>query len=344
MPDNSDLDEWADYIEIRCLLNPDNIFTLDAVIDDVHDAEVAGDNVMDQWLDEDEESLEEDDLLPKIPPEIYEVEIPNYKPFHSQREEKEITKLREAFRRLESRSRYLEDSYPFEIESGKILKVKTSLLDDAQKTYVLLLISSNLRLATPSGITRIGNLFEKVCGPFFKLFLPSQGEYHHFGAGAEGKAIFKGPLSQKLAKLCEIFQTRPSQQAEKGAVSQTSGDGGLDWIGFQKFKDRPWYIPVFFAQCACGKNYLDKQFEAGRAKWEILIDLPFPTFSFLFTPRCHRNEENELSRPEKIINELVMIDRFRLMEVLKWEKTLALNSVGAYQEVLNEFYEKVDSI
>lgn len=324
-PRNNDINAWADFVEISCLVNPDGIYTLDALNDETGDAHEAGEDIV--W---DDDTSEISDLIPN---DEYE-NAPSDSDENRKREHFERS-LRHAFARLEARVLHFGDSYPFTLIESRILQ-KISPITTSNRFYISLLLSANLRLATPSIISRVGNMFEKLCGPFFQMLIPPNSVCHHFGAAGNG--LFTGGLRQKIDTFCDVLETKKAVDAEQVDLPN-SGDGGLDWIAFRKFSDISWRGPVFFAQCACGADWQEKQDEASRQRWESIVQLPFPTMTFMFTPRVPRADDNKFENPTSIHRELVFVDRPRIMELaqISDEDETALSDL--YTPILQEFFD-----
>lgn len=285
---------------------------------------------MDEFLAEEEEG----DLLPEMGAEPFAYLVSSVS--DAQKTDRSESKLRTVFDHLEARAKSFGDAYPFKVEHGRVLKAYSDL-NPIHQLYVSLLVSSNLRLATSSGVARIGNLFEKICGPYFKMLIPPESECHHFGAAAGSGELFAGGLAQKVETLCSVLETRKSLRATESALP-TSGDGGLDWIAYRKFSenDLAWNIPTFFAQCACGQNWTEKQDEASREVWETLIDLPFPSTTFLFTPRSPRSENNRFEQAYNVQNKIVLVDRHRFLALGQKNDAAVQDALSLFRPIHDE--------
>lgn len=325
-PKVTDINAWADFVEIRCLMHPDGFYTLDALIDEALDAQEAGEE-----LELDSPSTADAGLLPN---DEYEDTPSNLE--ETRKRERLESKLRQAFTRIEARVLHFGGSYPFHLIEGRILQ-KHSPLNASHRLYISLLLSANLRLATPSVISRVGNMFERLCGPFFQMLIPPNSECHHFGAGADNEGRFSGGLKQKIETLCNLLETQKTVESEQALP--TSGDGGLDWIAFYKFTDTPWRIPVFFAQCACGIDWEEKQDEASRLRWDSYMQLTFPIMTTMFTPRIPRADDNKIEKYTAIHRELVFVDRPRILELAQIPDEDENSLSALYTPILQEFFD-----
>lgn len=336
-PDGLDTNEWADFVEISCLSQPDQIFTLDASVDEKEDANLG--EAFEKETEDSSSGIISEENLPDLFPADTKEEYENLSSnaFDAPKRDRLIQRIRNAFEQIQSRSNVYGEAYPFKIEKGTIITTRKNL-NQIHHLYIILLLAANLRLTTKSGTAKIGNLFEWLCGPFFRALIPIKSECHHFGAAANSEGLFSGGLNQKIDKLCEVLNISKDLRAEN---LPASGDGGLDWIAYRKFNDLSWNVPVFFAQCACGGDWVNKQEEASEAQWESRIVVQFPIMVFLFTPRNLRTNSNDFHKPENIRKEIVLIDRYRLIEMAGYFDGKSMEeALNLFAPVSSEFKQK----
>ena len=121
------------------------------------------------------------------------------------------------------------------------------------------------------------------------------------------------------------------------------GDGGLDWVGVFNFPDNQFSQPTFFGQCACGSDWIEKQFDAHSSKWQNYIQFGNGYLTYHFIPRSFRDESLNWQNPLEI-NDVVLIDRYRLINLLKAETNLPDLILSAYDSFLAEVNQnKIDS-
>ncbi len=329
----SDPNLWADHIELLCLLQNDSGLSAQDVIDRVLDENSNEPKAAAKELLEEDEFDEMESSFQNSGMDSEEVE-------DESRDEPAIkdkiaSKISELFSLLSSRATHFSDAYPFIVVRNNI-KPKSNL-DALQNLYLILLVSSLLKLATKNGVNVLGHQFEFLCGPVFKKLLPPHSASHFFGAGGSKlKSPFKGTFYDKILKLCEALHLHPRTNfTEESAGHHNVGDGGLDWVGFYNFKDNKSFQPIFFGQCACGSNWIDKEFDAHASKWSKLIQFECRYLTYHFIPRSYRDESLGWYNSTKIYDNIILIDRYRLISLIDKEEDLA-DIIEHYKALINE--------
>ncbi len=335
-PDSSaDINHWADVIEFYCLLSRDGVITIADVVDRIIDARggdvsAAAEDVLEiEDLEELEHSLAVDgdeDLSTSTD--------------GAKRDEIE-SRVKGYFEFLQSRAILYANSYPFQIDGGRIFVKKVT--SSEIYLYVALLVSSLLLFVEKKWVHSLGHKFEHLCGPAFETLLPTGAHAHLFGAGANNGGIFNGTFFQKVAKLAELLNLNTKPKFNKDAVSPHNvGDGGLDWVGFYDFKDTESFLPIFFGQCACGEDWVTKQFDAHPDKWKNYIDFENSYLSYHFIPRSIRSQLGKWADPLDLYN-VVIIDRLRLIKLLQNRRSLADELLTIYIDLFERLdIEKID--
>jgi len=316
---HSDRNEWLDHFELLCCISQEGSVSSHDVCDRLLD-ENDNDPVDAARTIGNEEDFPESLANHTQPEDLLEDEILNadvYGPLLSDR----ITgKINAYFEDFKCRDRAYGEDYPFVVEDNAIrLKNELNNLSQNQKLYVILLCSSVLRLASRSGTNKLGHYFEALCGPAFKRLLPPDSNCHFTGSGATDmcEEQIRGSFFARITKLCEILHLAPAANfTRESAGKQNTGDGGIDWVGFFEFADGQYSQPLFFGQCACGHDWIDKQFDTHPAKWKNYIQFCNTYLTYHFIPRHFREEslnwQNGLN-----IYDVVLIDRYRLINLLK---------------------------
>ena len=161
---NSDPNHWADHIEFLCFLSQEAYASEQQIVDRILDENSNDANTAIHNIAEEDEIIELLDELTNTTP-IAEDEIIDDSQNNSALNDKISSKVRIIFDLLQSRQKHYGDDYPFFVTKNEILLRDN--LSATHKTYIILLCSSLLRLATKSGVNKIGHLFEQLCGPVF---------------------------------------------------------------------------------------------------------------------------------------------------------------------------------
>jgi len=338
---NSDPNHWADHIEFLCLLSQEAYASEQQIVDRILDENSNDANTAIHDIAEEDEIVELlDDLINTTP--IAEDEIIDDSQNNSALNDKISSKVSSIFELLQSRQKHYGDDYPFFVTKNEIhLRDHLSAI---HKTYIILLCSSLLRLATKSGINKIGHLFERLCGPVFSQLLPASSEAHFFGSGGSEDSLFKGRFYDKVVKLCDrLHVTQRTNFTIENAGVHNVGDGGLDWVGVFNFLDNQSSQPVFFGQCACGtSDWIDKEFDAHKSKWDKYIQFDNGYLTYHFIPRNYRDNSLLWFNPLDIYD-VVLIDRYRILELLKKTDNLE-EIISIYTPLFEEINQnKIDA-
>ncbi|MCU0326390.1 MAG: hypothetical protein MUF45_14220 [Spirosomaceae bacterium] len=277
---------------------------------------------------------------------LYEDEIFDSHMTDSVFSDKIVSSVNSYFGHIKSRKSSFGTSYPFTITKENTL-IFNSQLSEEQKVYTILLCSSLMRLATKSGVNRLGHHFEELCGPVFNALLPKNAKSYFFGSGSKSLRYdsIEGNFFDKIDQLCSLLHVRPNSNFTKNnAGIHNVGDGGIDWVGIYDFGDDCSSQPTFLGQCACGIDWIDKQFDANISKWKNYIEFSNSYQTYHFTPRNFRNEMLKWENPLQIYD-VVLIDRYRLIKILANETGLSslINDVyGKFLEEIQNDDNKID--
>jgi len=315
----SDPNEWLDHFELLCCVS--------------QEGSVSSDDVCDRLLDEngnnpgdaartlgDEEDFPESLATHVNPEDFLEDEVVNEDVYSPLLSDRITSKIKSCFEDFRFREQAYGENYPF-VVGNSVIRLKNELngLSQNQKLYVILLCSSVLRLAGSSGANRLGHYFEALCGPAFKMLLPPGSDCYFAGSGAGSvhEKRIQGLFFDRITTLCKLLHLTPSANfTRENAGQHNTGDGGVDWVGFLEFPDGQCSQPLFFGQCACGNDWVDKQFDDHPVKWKNYIQFSNTYLTYHFIPRHFRLEslkwQNSLS-----IYDVVLIDRYRLINLLK---------------------------
>jgi hypothetical protein len=335
--DETNYNTWADYFELFCLLHPDRNLSVEALKDRLID-ENGGDvnRALSQII-----GVSRRIDMPAIDM-IADDEIDN--DVNDPETEQEIrTCIIKVIQYMHRRLIVIPDYYPFSInENNQLFAVETTDLTDNHKLYIILLVSSLIRVIhRANGFAyRITHRFEELCGPPFRRLLPDGAQTRFFGSGgyiaeAERGVTIDGNFFNKvteIARLLNLETTRLFTQNNAGIYN--NGDGGLDWLGYFSFDDGLSTTPTYFAQCACGNDWEDKQFDAHMDKWRNYITWLNDYHRIHFIPKSFRNELNEWLDGTAIFN-CTLIDRFRLIQLITLSGDIN-QIVNIYSDILDE--------
>ena len=196
-----------------------------------------------------------------------------------------------------------------------------------------------MHLYTQGDINRVGHLFEAFCKRPFAQLVPAIAEKRFFGAGA-GEILmrdYNGNLRERLTLLANDLACHTKPIIEDPDEIAATGDAGLDWVGWVSFEDNCNHQPIYFGQCACGTDWVDKQHETALSRWSNYLDINQSLQCFHFMPRSFRRNSLKWFRETKIIYQLTLIDRFRLLKIIALEDENAVDEILApYTALLME--------
>jgi hypothetical protein len=331
---NNDLNTWADYCEFFCLASENKSRTIEDLKNqlleqyqkDFRKARNAialsrsrtGKFIADSMILED--AAAEDDIISGNSEIDFDDVTEDQKSDESQLEDEINGEFLFLFRFLESRTTLFNESYPYKIEikANKLSLIESSQLIGKQKIYIALLLSSILRIYKPGIRNKLGHLFEDLTQFPFKKLIPTCSTIEFFGAGQKNtdESFFSGSFAKRVEKLASVLYTDTTTIFKENKHDYLhSGDGGLDWVAWAPFEDNISKIPVFLGQCACGDDWIDKEWDAHDDKWSNLIQLHNSYLLFHFIGKSYRKHNGDWFKPGDIYN-IILIDRFRLITSL----------------------------
>lgn len=276
----SKINIYADYIELICLVTKDYVSKTD-VIDRLKDnGEIF--NVQNKF----------DGEFGQVEPEV------------SDAEESWITGIYEF---LKQRQSSFNKFYPFIInENGIIVKTK---ITNSQELYIYLLISSSLNF-----FDKIQHIltseFEFLSEFVLQKYLPNS-KVNGFGSNC----VYTGNATQKIKNLAKDLNLNIKERAINQIAPQNSKEEGLDLVGWIPVSDNNSNTIIILGQCACGKDWKNKQNETRRYD-RFLEHYLLPFIHTLFVPHDFSNQ-NGLYQIDKDINENTLVfERKRILELL----------------------------
>ncbi len=351
-PTDGDINGWADYAELLCMLHIDGELSLQSFADWINDnvdktpaQKLRAVHFTEEYLktavtvtplpltpflpnavdeEEKDEGYEEDD-------KITFTEAPDSDPPDTDIIDALSQRLRDVWVVLEARQRNFAGHYPFAVENS-VLRFKAATQTAHQQLYIVLMCSSQMQVFSPSAINKLGHCFEALCQIPFRKLLPAGATIRFFGAGA-GSLLpatmrYAGKnLRERLKALATDLAVDTQKALEDEDEVSSGGDASLDWVAFLSFKDDVPHQPVFFAQCACGANWIDKQHEARFGRWQRFLHVRQSIQYIHFVPRSFRRLNAAWHRASSIMDDLVLIDRYRLLFLLEGEAQATLQDL-----------------
>lgn len=304
-PPNSfgDTNKWADYLEVLCLTSMDNIISADDIYDKLY-----GDKSDDESSTSTNEYETEDGESDIVE---YMVET------SSEKSDVRQSKINDVFEFLVSRNSLFEDSYPFRVSLGpRYIKLNDNI-SFKQYSYLGLLISSNLDYFSYFKSDLTTN-FELNSIFVFKKLFPENAKIEYFGKGAARSKIFSAnKLIDRIKQLSEILQFPLASVFDEAEIGQNNtGDGGLDLVGWYDIADNNSGKIINFGQCACGKDWFNKQFDISMSKWKNYLHPRHPILTTLITPSSFRKYDGSWFNNMKIYD-CIIIDRSRFLKSLR---------------------------
>ncbi|MCB9293438.1 MAG: hypothetical protein H6559_09985 [Lewinellaceae bacterium] len=332
IPKTDDFNKWADVVEIFCLVLEEGGITKDELFDRIFDENAGdiGESIQhfqeNEFFEEDEDTL----LLPS----------PDDISTNTESRERDIlkSKIDELFLFLESRCLFYQEHYPFSLATGNQLKLKEELTV-SNELYLSLLICSNLDIAK-GYLHDLTKEFERISLSTLKSVFGATFQVEYFGAILKDvhTRFDKNKLKDRLVQLRESLKLNfnPNFNLDNEISSQNTGDYGLDIIAWHEFGDGNSNTFLYFIQCACGKEWVEKQLESSALRWENIFIFTNKPVSIILIPKSLRNNRNQWESA-LIFRGSVIIDRRRIVQSLSGKEDFKLHA--ALRGILKEIQE-----
>lgn len=284
-----DIHNWADFFEILCFFNKDNIASQTDLIDRLTPRK-------------DLEGVEE-----------------NIKVSPSKRNEANAQLAEDVMSLISYRKSVFTNFYPFSISEDEKSISTVSDLTTEHKLYLSLVFSSSLGIFGDY-TSKLTSSFERLSFEALKTILPKQSNVLLFGSSnvesLEGKA--KNDLLWNKINLLAKNLRETVNIKETDFSDRDRGDGGLDIYGWISLGDENRHFPIYFCQCACTPEWVSKQHSSKYDVWSELITLAIYPHNIIFIPYSYRKSNGEWHDNKKI-HKSIMMDRQRLIYLLKDE-------------------------
>ncbi|MGE3447462.1 MAG: hypothetical protein AB7H92_07765 [Microbacteriaceae bacterium] len=340
LPEGYRLPDWADYVELRCLLDLDGHYSADRlatamrgeadftgslVPDDAQrdDATAAQADSVEELLEAvtDDELLggdaELDDVLPvEVVPASPVEELLELTYGRAAEEFDSVEEYAErVFAVIASRAERLSELYPFKVDSAN-REVSLAFADShAHKHYVFYLASSLLRYVKRTDAIRLTGEFEILSVTVMRKLLGEAPEIDLYGTARRGlPSRFTGGPFERLEALAKALRGKVG--AEEGDFHpRDSADNGLDIVAWFPMADEAKGVPVLFAQCACGIKWEYKQYEASWKRWKEFLSLASAPIEVVLVPHMFRSTHTRWYVDTEVSG--VLIDRERALKALQ---------------------------
>jgi hypothetical protein len=281
--------QWADYLELLCLMDCDGLLSKADVQDRVRpradDFQEGGEGLPTSTDDEPRGKITDN----------WDAEIIEW------------------YKHLAYRSQAFGDSYPFLINDARDEISTKSNLDLNQKLYVSLLLSANLGYIGADH-HRLTSSFEVLSVEVLKGCLPNGAEVHLFGTSPLLPKRYTGNLWTKINKLASDLKERVIAP-ETDFTATNVGDGGLDIIGWIPCGDEMNGLLAVFGQSACTPHWVRKQASSAPEAWRRRMTFTATPYNMVFIPYCLRNADGTWHVGSSI--QSVLMDRQRMIFLLK---------------------------
>ena len=275
--------EWADYIELCCLVKRD-VVSIDDVLDVVFDSEL----IEEDRFDEEGNSRSD-----------------RYNSF-----------VEDAFSIIKYRGKRVAELYPFVLKD-KCIEIKEGF-DLYNSLYVFLLLTSCTRQV--SSFHSYAKQFEEMCGMVIKgiSFIGADNCVVGTAGGFKGKSVY-----DKMVRIGDITKSGISKKFEESSIfkSPSSGDGGLDILSVRPFNDDYAFRPMIFSQCTCSRDqWVGKQSSISYDVWLRRLDY-IPRFIEMMWISFSICDANGMPENPSTIWTCIM-DRYRILDVVREDERL----------------------
>ena len=307
LPDSRDHYLWADYIELRCLLDPDHMISKSDLIEHIKKRkdlkEDSIDSVQGNEDEEDEIDTEESDTV-------------GIDSTQGAKDDKRRLFGDDLFRHLEYRVGEFKKFYPFYLSKSGDVLIRKRKLSPGQKLYMFLLLSSHLKYLSKPDQSKLTEDFEVLSFQALRNYLPASAAVFMFGKNSLNRERYSGKLIDKVKLLAKDLHESILEDAEKISPRDT-GDNGLDLVAWFHPGDLNKSLIIFFAQCACSsKDWVDKQGQSSYERWKGLLTFKVRPVNIIFMPYCYRDSLGNWHKAHKI-QDSFMVDRLRTLYMLK---------------------------
>lgn len=329
VPAQSELYHWADYIELMCLVDPDNEYSAERLAqqasfaDDLMETspdaqDVLLSDVMDlldgttaemgsgQDSNDENSAIEDDDSIGGDS---------GWMDFGRDAEIADDRSLwcRRIFQLLWERGESIGEIYPFNVDV-QFLTISRRERSDERLLYVFYLACSSLSFVSKMTLQSLTSHFEKISAQILRSMLPSPFEIDMYGtARGETPSRFTGVPYERIKQL--NLELRGSMTCQSSDFHpKDRADNGLDLVAWLPMGDSGKGVPSYFCQCACGEKWEGKQYEASYDRWSSFFYLASAPAKITFIPYYFRRSGEEWYAPADVSG--LLIDRLRAIRFI----------------------------
>ena len=185
--------------------------------------------------------------------------------------------------------------------------------DDPIRSFFVLLSALRIYPDWASGHQEYavqGNLFEKVVETICPGLLPGWIPYRTGWSPENTKNI---PVI--VEDLCKRLFVKGAVDLEEW-LEPNSNDGGLDIVCYRAFRDEREAQPVFFLQCASGKNWRNKVGIPSPSLWQKFLNSAVQPGTGIVAPFVIEEKELKIAA---LTGQSIVFDRLRLLSVVRTE-------------------------
>ncbi|MEM7115138.1 MAG: hypothetical protein AAF614_22050 [Chloroflexota bacterium] len=333
---------WVDYIELLCLTHIDRQFSRADVKDNIDEATDLG--LIEGFIDEE---IEDETVF--LPDEFQsdESELDFYlgEPYQTRLVANPATLdaseelLNSWFQHLEQRQYIYGEFYPFRLVRGALFGIKDTELTAKHRLYIFMLLASSQKYIADKERHLLTANFERICMVALKQFLPQQGIVELVGKNPFNRGRFAGNIWHKINLLSDMINEPISASCKQNMAKlndpNDTGDRGLDIVGYIPFSDNERGSLLLFAQCACGKKWTEKQFEAHVIMWKKYIEFASPPINIIFISYAFRGGDGQWFDYMQM-EEGILMDRQRIISKLGRHISLTSRFSG-YEDIVDYF-------
>jgi hypothetical protein len=219
---------------------------------------------------------------------------------------------------LRARATHYGTAYPFDVATDA-MEIRTAKLDATKLLYAFLLAAASLSAFKREKRYLLTGGFERASRHVLAALLPPDSTVSIFGTSStSGERYDQGRLIDRLEALARDLVTQVTLEGKANANNskeRSSGDGGLDLVGWPELVGPRKRLPVYFGQCACGDDWHLKPYEVAAITWDHRLEPVSPIVPVTFIPYAYRTPDNGWPDLFSVIP-TVLIDRPRWLHLL----------------------------
>ena len=220
--------------------------------------------------------------------------------------------------------------------SGTSLEAQESW--EASPIWSFLVLLSNIRhfpdwAKAHQSYFEQGNLFEKVVEEVCPAILPGW-TFYRVGWAPDNTKNIRAIVDELCRRLYVSGATDLNDW-----INPAEKDGGLDIVCYREFEDERETLPVFFLQCASGKNWRKKVNTPNPSSWQKYLNSAVQPSTGIVAPFVI--EPMELKR-SALSGQVVVFDRLRVLSAAR-TKGITLND-DLLENLVNWMRPRVDDL